>query len=604
MRRFAGLFAAIASFTALLAGAPTAGAEQWQTLALQAPAGYIVNDIRGLNDLGDVVGDVQDATNYTIYAAKWDHATGFHFIPTPDDGQGDPEDYFIPEDINDKGQIVGSTSTAANYSRPVVLAPNGDPTFLPSEMGPLLHWESAGNASGLGINNAGQATGNAMATVDASDGKADDQLPFLSNGGSIANLWPNPSSRSAYGLGLDVSDGPQPKVLAEGYDGFAPAYTHAYLFSGPGSYTEYEIRPGWHGLNDKGHVAGELPAHYGESRYAVSRARMWNGDQYVDLDPAGGQYSLGNGINDFDWVVGREGGSAGNFLGSRNVGGNAYLWRPGPKVTNSNDWQGNPMDLNTVKGAGWVQLMDAVDINEQSQIAGIGYYLPPGADSYVPAGFLMTPSGFGFTLSGKVTDAAGAPISGVTVRVVRRFSGQEVSGPVTTGADGTYKWTLPPGNYDVTALPDGSYPVVPVGWCQVVGAACRIALDRNREVSFRRRAPVPPAISNASFAAGSFPASAGTKLRLTLSQAASVRVVVTKRVKGHKVGGKCSPRAKTGPPCTLIVQKGSFSYDGKKGPNAFAFRPATLKPGAYSAGISAHNATGTSRTTTLAFAIE
>src|SRR5207244_1580060 len=115
----------------------------------------------------------------------------------------------------------------------------------------------------------------------------------------------------------------------------------------------------------------------------------------------------------------------------------------------------------------------------------------------------------------------------------------------------------------------------------------------------------PPLISKASFASSSFTSKTGTKLKLTLSEPATVGVVVTKRVNGRRVAGKCKRKAKTGKKCKLTVQKAKLSFKGVKGPNAFPFRLPKLKPGSYSATIKARDAAGrTSKPLTLKFKIK
>jgi len=134
-----------------------------------------------------------------------------------------------------------------------------------------------------------------------------------------------------------------------------------------------------------------------------------------------------------------------------------------------------------------------------------------------------------------------------------------------------------------------------------------VAGDGSEAIAIFDRAippPPPPVISNASFASSSFKAKSGTKLRLTLSKPATVAVVVTQRLKGRKVAGKCKPKAKTGTRCKLTVQNAKLSFKGAKGKNAFRFRLPKLKPGSYSATIKARDAGGrVSKPLTLKFKV-
>jgi hypothetical protein len=114
-----------------------------------------------------------------------------------------------------------------------------------------------------------------------------------------------------------------------------------------------------------------------------------------------------------------------------------------------------------------------------------------------------------------------------------------------------------------------------------------------------------PTITGASFAHKSFRAAKGTRLKLTLSENTSISVIVTRKVKGHRVRGKCQLKATTGKPCNKTVQLASLNYTGKTGPNVFTFRPRKLKPGTYNATITAIDATGNkSVRITLRFAIK
>jgi hypothetical protein len=116
--------------------------------------------------------------------------------------------------------------------------------------------------------------------------------------------------------------------------------------------------------------------------------------------------------------------------------------------------------------------------------------------------------------------------------------------------------------------------------------------------------PPPPVISKASFAPAAFKAASGTKLKLTLSEPATVAVVVTQKVSGRIVAGKCKPKATTGKKCTLTVKRAKLSFKGVKGANAFGFLVPKLKPGSYSATITARDAGGrVSKPLTLKFKV-
>jgi len=124
-------------------------------------------------------------------------------------------------------------------------------------------------------------------------------------------------------------------------------------------------------------------------------------------------------------------------------------------------------------------------------------------------------------------------------------------------------------------------------------------------------APTPPilaarpVLSHVRLSPAKFKARAGTRLKLTLSRAATVEVVITQRVKGRKVAGRCKRNAKKGKRCHLTVRKARRSFTGVAGANSFRLKLSKLKPGRYSAKITARDATGAaSKPVTLTFTIK
>ena len=102
----------------------------------------------------------------------------------------------------------------------------------------------------------------------------------------------------------------------------------------------------------------------------------------------------------------------------------------------------------------------------------------------------------------------------------------------------------------------------------------------------------PPSVSGAALASKRFTAKQGMTLTLTLSEPATVTVVVTTTVKGHKVNGLCKASAKKGASCTLTVKKGSLTFNGVKGANSHKFRMSSLPLGLYTATLTARDAAG------------
>ncbi len=90
-----------------------------------------------------------------------------------------------------------------------------------------------------------------------------------------------------------------------------------------------------------------------------------------------------------------------------------------------------------------------------------------------------------FSLGAKVKDETGAGTPGVTVQMQRDGSPTDLVTAVT-GADGTIKKDLGPGNWTVTALKKGDSAFFPVTStdCVVLGTDCHVTLDRDRLVDF------------------------------------------------------------------------------------------------------------------------
>ncbi len=95
----------------------------------------------------------------------------------------------------------------------------------------------------------------------------------------------------------------------------------------------------------------------------------------------------------------------------------------------------------------------------------------------------------------------------------------------------------------------------------------------------------------------------GTALKLTLSQPATIKVLIARTVKGHKLRGVCKSTAKKGKSCTTAVEKRTLTFSGSAGSNTFKLTLAGLGRGSYTATILAENANGKSSPARLAFTI-
>jgi hypothetical protein len=113
----------------------------------------------------------------------------------------------------------------------------------------------------------------------------------------------------------------------------------------------------------------------------------------------------------------------------------------------------------------------------------------------------------------------------------------------------------------------------------------------------------PPTLSALRLSSTRFAANKRTTLKLTLSQAAKVRVLITQTVRGRAVTHACKRNAKQGKRCTVTITKRTLSFAGKAKANAFKLTLRGLAKGSYTAAVSAHNANGSSPTAKLEFRI-
>jgi hypothetical protein len=121
-------------------------------------------------------------------------------------------------------------------------------------------------------------------------------------------------------------------------------------------------------------------------------------------------------------------------------------------------------------------------------------------------------------------------------------------------------------------------------------------------------APATPApnISALNLSARSFSASRGASLTMSLSSAATVQLIVSRRVPGRTLRGTCRPGARTGAACTKTITVRSLAFHGRAGRNSFALRLPGLARGRYSATVTARGASGgtsRSRRLTITFTI-
>jgi hypothetical protein len=94
------------------------------------------------------------------------------------------------------------------------------------------------------------------------------------------------------------------------------------------------------------------------------------------------------------------------------------------------------------------------------------------------------------------------------------------------------------------------------------------------------------------------------KLTLTLSERATLTVVVYRRLPGRRAGLRCQVHARLGSRCTVRRRKLTRRFAGIVGRNAFGLRISGLARGAYSLTVVAQDDTGAmSKTHTVHFRI-
>ncbi len=295
--------------------------------------------------------------------------------------------YGFGYDINDHGQVVGNS-----YSTAGLHAFIWDPVNGMTDLGDLPGGSSRSTA--YGINNNGQVVGEATAAT-----------------GTRGFLWDPVNGM------MDLGDLPGGNDLSVAYKinnngqitGLSHTSTgnHAFLSQSGASLVDLGGFPGVSGFNDSfGRDINNQGQVVGRARLSSGRnhAILWDATNgMIDLGeiPGGGDYSEALGINDLSQVVGQSTAAAGV---------SAFLWQSGTGMINLGDlpggnyfsiardinnngqivgqgdvgdesfraalWDtsGNITNLNSVLNAsssGWL-LMDAMAINEQGWITGIG----------------------------------------------------------------------------------------------------------------------------------------------------------------------------------------------------------------------------------------
>jgi hypothetical protein len=123
------------------------------------------------------------------------------------------------------------------------------------------------------------------------------------------------------------------------------------------------------------------------------------------------------------------------------------------------------------------------------------------------------------------------------------------------------------------------------------------------------KTPAPPTKTPAPTLSGvrlgfkRFVAKKGVTLKFTVSQSATIEILIAETVKGHKLRGVCRPSAKRGMSCRTTVKKRTSMLSGAMGSNTVDLRLAGLGKGSYTATVTAENASGRSTPIKLPFTI-
>jgi hypothetical protein len=115
--------------------------------------------------------------------------------------------------------------------------------------------------------------------------------------------------------------------------------------------------------------------------------------------------------------------------------------------------------------------------------------------------------------------------------------------------------------------------------------------------------PPAPALSGVELGSKKSTGKKALALKLTLSQPATIKVVIAQTVKAHKLRGRCKPKAKKGISCTTTVKRRTLTFSALAGSNTFKLTLAGLGKGSYTVTISAENANGKSTPVKSTFTI-
>lgn len=393
-------------FFLLLRGAVAyADASAYEVIDLGAD--FTVTNARGLNNLGQVVGDMtSDGSTHAFVSSPY--GSLFKDIGNIQDIGTLGGSNSIAHGINDSGIVVGESTTSTGATHAFVISPGGS----------LQDINGATNIGSIayGINNAGQITG--LVSDQSSSGA------FIrgANGGAIIKIGGSLFSSSiGYGINAfgQVAGEGNGTAFLTGANGSSPASLGSFDPVIPSS-TAY-------GVNDNGVVVGSSRTVNGEIHAFITNGA---GAGLFDPGTFGGPKTFAYGINnrknansDPDpQVVGQS--DTHSFTGlSTSTNPHAFVWDATNGLTDLN--QMVDADTGQIIGNKGITLTSAAAINDQGQIVANGGYR--GELLTVPHAFLLTPK----PMSGKGKNLGLAPSDFPPIEAHRQASGGAIN--VATG---------------------------------------------------------------------------------------------------------------------------------------------------------------------------
>jgi hypothetical protein len=115
--------------------------------------------------------------------------------------------------------------------------------------------------------------------------------------------------------------------------------------------------------------------------------------------------------------------------------------------------------------------------------------------------------------------------------------------------------------------------------------------------------PPAPALSHVRLSARRIAVHKDASLELTVSQPATITVIIRQIVTGHEHDRACGRAVKRGRRCTTAVKRRTLRLSAPAGHGALRLRLASLSPGTYTATLTAHDTNGTSKPVKLGFTI-